>query len=208
MSTLLDLTNNVLAYGFSSARYLDDVQRWINEAQVVVARQINLPTETTSVDITTTLNDNSYELPSNFARIINIFQGAEEDVLEELSVDDFDETDKTETAEPIYYIVIGNTLYLSPTPNATYTFTLRYYKLPSTMGATDSPEISSEYEHLLETYALSKAFRRESDFEASMFYRNQFMEDLRRIQGEIQGNTNKSGSQVKGTWHNFPAHYE
>lgn len=208
MTTLLDLTNNVLSYGFSSARYLTDVQRWLNEAQVVVARQINLPTEVTSTTITTTAGDNSYSLPSDFGEIINIFQGAEDDVLEEITIDDLDNSDTSDTSEPIAYVVIGSTLYLSPTPDGIYQFTLRYYKIPAEMGAGDTPAISSEYYHLLETYALSKAFRRESDFEAAQFYRNQFVEDLRRVQGEIQGNTRKAGGQVKGTWHNFPAHYE
>lgn len=208
MSTLLEITNRVLGYGFSSARYLDDVQAWINEGQNLVVRQANIPTAVTSSVITTTANDNSYSLPSDFARIIDIFQTNEEDVLEEIALYDFDQLDPNDKGEPIRYIVIGQTIYLAPIPDGVYSFTLRYYKLPVTMTANDSPEISTEYEHLLETYALSKAFRRESDFEAAQYYRNQFFEDLARVKGEIQRNTHYKPSQVKGTWYGFPAYYE
>lgn len=208
MSTLLDITNKVLSYGFSSARYLDDVQDWINEAQSYIVRQANIPTANVTHSFSVTEGDNSYTLPSDFARIIDVYIEDEEDVLEEIALNEFDGLDPDDEGTPIVYIVIGSTMYFAPTPDNSYTIKMRYYKLPTTMGATDTPSIPEQYEYLLESYALHKAFRRESDFEASQFYRNQFFEDLARLKGELHRNTRAVPSQVKGTWHGFPPYYE
>lgn len=208
MTQLTDLATNVLSYGFSSSRYLLNVYSWINDAQIDVVRQMELKTQQTSSSVVTISNDSTYAMPSNFFKIIDLYQPSDQDSLEEIEIRDYDESDITALGEPMKYLVIGDQLTLWPTPDGVYTFTLRYWKLPATLlVSTDVPEISSEYDNLLISYVLAKAYARENDMQQSDFHRQRYFEDLARAKGSVAHSTSYTPKQVAGTWSGTSGQY-
>ncbi len=205
MSTFLQLKQEVLGYGFQSARYLTSVGNWINEGQRLIAKNSVLRTQVTTSTIATAASDPTYTLPTDFGRIIDIFYSPDEDVLEEVASEiDFDQLDQPSAGRPDRFIIIGDQITVYPTPDAVYTFTLRYNKLPPDLvNDTDVPQIPSEYHYLLETYALYKAYRRQNDYSAAQFHKQEFDRDFAVLKNEVHRANTSRPKQVPGTWSNL-----
>lgn len=204
MSNYLAIQDMVLSFRFSDSNYRPVVKIWINEAQRDVCLRADLSTQFTTSTITTTAGTQGYALPSNYARLGekgNLSIPTYDEILNELEdQDDFDDTTPS-SGKPTSYIIIGATLYLYPTPDAVYSLTLRYYKLPADLvNNTDEPEIPEQYHHLLEHYAQRKAYERESDRDMAQYHAGIYETEMAKLLGQVNYANHDHARQVPGAW--------
>jgi len=198
--TYLELQNEVLEHQFSDGKYRPLVKKWLNQAQRRAVIESESRTQEESSSITTSAGDATYELPANFARMIDLFNSETHQLPQPLDIREYDNLSKSE-GQPYAYAVIGNQITFYPTPNAAYPFTLRYWRLPADMVAeTDQPEIPVQYHELLIAYAMKKAFQREDDLQMAQAWEAQWEKGILKMRGEVQADVFDGPRQVAGSF--------
>lgn len=96
--------------------------------------------------------------------------------------------DSTSQSKPCEYAIWASTLYLTPTPDATYTLTIRGYRQPNDWvaeGAGGEPDLPDELHNTVATWALSKAYVQQEDPELGSYYERQFVDELNEYKRRI-----------------------
>lgn len=198
--TLGELTAEVLTHQFSEPKYKPLVERWLNQAQRRAVIESELRTQEASETYATVSEQSGYALPTDFARLIDIFNSETSQLLVPLETKQFDSIPAS-TGRPYFYTVFGSNLTLYPTPDAVYPLTLRYWRLPVDMVAeSDTPEIPVQYHELLIAYAMRQAFLRENDLQMAGQWEVQWEKGILKMRGEVQHDTFDGPKQVEGTW--------
>jgi len=142
-----------------NSRFSDCFYRAINDAQNEIALR-NWGFLRTSATLTCVVSTRTVALPSDFGKPYRIrgamritTSGYSGDIIELMTPDewknDFFE-DGSSTGEPSYAYVQGDNLYLSPIPDAAYTISFMYYKLPAEIADTSSTITTpAQYSELL-----------------------------------------------------------
>ncbi|MDQ3317456.1 MAG: hypothetical protein M3522_09030 [Actinomycetota bacterium] len=196
----LDLQGQVLHDEFDSTKYRASVKRWLNEALGRVARQIDLPQTETSTTLSTVAGAQALALPATLVRVTSVLDADRRDYLTEVQPADVDESSSTPN-RPSGYAIFGANLLLTPTPDAVYTLTLRYWTGATLMvNDADVPGLPFDYRDLLVSYAKSRAFAAEDDFEASQFWRAEYERDLVRARADLQHRSDRPVRQIQGMW--------
>jgi hypothetical protein len=194
------LQDEVLTFQFSETKYRPLVKTWLNDAQRKFAISSEIRTQVAESSITTVAADASYALPENYARFVDLYRSDSHELLTPYDLRDFD-TLPASSGAPYGYSVRGGELFLYPTPDNVYSFTLRYRKLPADMvNDTDISEIPVQYQELLVSYAMWKAFLREDDFQAAQTWEAIWEKGLLKARGEVQADSFDGPRQVGGTW--------
>lgn len=205
MATLAALQTEVELYGFSAAAYASRITTWLNEGQRIVARVLDLPTKETDTTLTLVANTNSYALPATFQRLLYVANDTDDQVLERITEQEYEEFDHTERGVPIYYFLsAGVNLILYPAPTAaqiTKVIRVHYVGVPTSMvAAGDLTGFNVDYDYVLKAYALQEAYAAEDDAQMSGFWQAKFKERL-AMMGEDQNYPDASGpKQVNGAW--------
>lgn len=200
--TLGELTEEVLSFQFSEAKYKPFVRRWLNQGQRRAVIESEIRIQESAQSIATVSEDPSYALPSDFSRLIDLFYVESHELVVPMDVREFDALPAS-TGRPYAYTVRGAEVVFYPTPDAAYNFTLRYWRLPQDMvNDADTPEIPVQYHELLVAYAMRKAFLREDDFQAAQQWEAVWEKGLLKMRGEVQHSTFDGPRQVGGTWNN------
>lgn len=198
MSTFAELTAEVLAHRFSPTKYETFVHGWLNEGQRDVALRADIRTGQSVSTITTAAGTATANLPADFARFISLTSSSRS--VERLELREFDDLSPS-TGTPSCYVIIGTAINFYPTPDATYTLQLRYWRLPAVMvDPNDVPELPLQYHHLLVRYALIRCYQRENDYTAASYEQDQYETDLAKLRGQAQYDTHDQPSQVQGSW--------
>lgn len=198
--TYLQLQQEVLEFQFSESKYRPLIKRWLNDAQRRAVIESEIRTQEASQSISTEANVASYSLPSNFSRLIDFYNSESHELLTALDPKDFDVL-VASTGRPYAYAALGSSLSLYPTPDAVYSLSLRYWKLPADMVAdSDTPEIPVQYHELLVAYAMRKAFLREDDFQAAQQWATVWSEGILKMRGEVQHDTFDGPRQLPGSY--------
>lgn len=194
------LQDEVLEHQFSESKYRPLVKTWLNEAQRRAVIESELRTQTESDTISTEANVSGYTLPSNFSRIIDLYNTETKEPLEEFAVTDYDGS-PTSTGRPYGFTVIGTTITLYPTPDGVYPLAMRYWKLPDDMVEdADTPGIPAQYHELLIAYAMKKAFLREDDIQMAQTWEGQWEKGILKMRGEAVNDSLTGPRQVKGSF--------
>ncbi len=203
-TTVTDLTSRILAYQFSSARYSDTgyILTLINEAQQDVVRKAKLRGEEGTATITTSSGDNTETLPTDFSSLIHIHNTDSDFILEKLGLRDYDDL-ISETGEPWSYVIIGSSIYWYPIPDGIYNLELRYYKLPANLSSSGTTELPTDFDDAIVNYVVWKLHEMEHDYEASQYHKNEYMDQLNKIMGQGQRDTNSGPKIIPGTWRGF-----
>lgn len=96
--------------------------------------------------------------------------------------------DFTSQSEPTHVALWDSELWLSPTPDAAYTLTLRGYRKPTDWvanGAAAQPDLPDELHNTVATWALSRAYAQQDDPELAAVYERQFGEELNEFRRRI-----------------------
>jgi hypothetical protein len=198
--TYLQLQEEVLSFQFQAGKYRPLVKTWINQAQRRIIISSELRTQEEAATISTAAADPSYLMPENFARLIDLFYTAGHELLRPMDLRDFDQLPES-VGRPYAYTVRDNEVILYPTPDGSYGFTLRYWKLPADMvNDTDTPEVPVQDQELLIAYPMWKAYLRENDYQAATVWETIWEKGLLKLRGEAQGDVFDGPRQVAGTW--------
>lgn len=195
-----ELQNEVLGHRLNDTHYREPVKSWLNEGQRFVVLQADLRTQQTSETFVTAADDANLDVPDDYARLISLTNTDDANPLAPISLRDYDDA-STSTGKPTGYVVVGNQIYLYPTPDAAYNLRFRYWSLPPEMVETgDTPSIPEQYHHLLVHYALVRAYQRENDYEAAQYHRAEFENELAKMKGEANYEGQDGPRQVEGMW--------
>lgn len=196
--TLGQIVTEVLSHQFASNQYTDYLtgssdfgDGIINEGQGYIAAQTDFREFFTTATTALPAGTEDLALPSDFSRLysaVALQSGTEgNQPLAQITPSDFDRLPTDSAGKPQWYDIVGSTISVYPTPDASYTIQLRYWRVPDTMTlTTDEPEIPSEYHHLLVTYALVKCFERENDYEAALYHQQRLDVGIQKCRGEVQ----------------------
>lgn len=196
--TLAEIVEEVLAHQFSSNQYSDYLkgagsygEGIVNQAQQYIAAQTDFREFFTSATTALAAGTEDLTLPTDFSRLysaVALQSGTEgNQTLSPVTPNDFDRLPTDSTGKPQFYDVVGSTISVYPTPDASYTIQLRYWRVPDTLtNDTDVPEIPAEYHHLLTTYSLVKCFERENDYEAALYHQQRLDVGIQKCRGEVQ----------------------
>lgn len=198
--TFEELVQEGLSFQFSESEYESLFKRWLNQAQRRAVIESEIRTQEEAYSFTTTAATATYELPANFARLIDFFNEETHELVQPLDIREFDNLAKSE-GRPYAYTVIGNKLTLYPTPDGAYPYVLRYWRLPAEMTqAADTPEIPSQYQEVLLAYALKKAYMRENDSAMAQMWEAQWEKGILKMRGEVQADVFDGPRQVAGSF--------
>jgi hypothetical protein len=167
------LTTCLLRFGQdqTNQRFTDDFFSSLNDAQNDIAVSRSWGFLLTSSNLTTTTSTRTVSLPSDFLKPyddrgslrITSPSGSLGNTIQLMTMDEWYSNfyeDGSDTGEPVYAYIMGESLYLSPVPDAAYTIALLYYKIPSNIADTSSAiTIPAAYQELLK----KMVFRRLQD---------------------------------------------
>jgi hypothetical protein len=209
MSTILetyaDVVNEVLNYGFNDGPQVNRrrIERWVNEAQLQIARQVEATEFQATQAITLAKGVYKYTLPEGFLRAQDIYYPELQRRLRPVDLQQFDQTaPKVVEGPPSIYTIYGNELWFFPAPNGTgEELELRYIKRPPTLVAeADIPALNKDYLYLLVDYAASRAFEAEDDLEAANARMQRYKADLANFASDMQFQIVDRPHLVDGTW--------
>lgn len=180
---------------FDATKYAPLVQRWLNEAAQKFAREVQLPSQLVSTTITLPAGTSTYTVPDDWEVIENIWNGT--NPLDEIDPDDAQMD--TSNGNINSFAIYGRTLTFRPAPVKSTTLTVRYQLTVSDMVNDQDPvSIPEDYADVLVSYARSKAFAMEDDFEGSAFYRQLWEDGLSRARSRLQLRTRNRVRQISG----------
>jgi hypothetical protein len=208
--TFKTLQDEVLAHGFDSS-YRSRIKAWINEGRAVAERRVRLRTLETTLTRTTTAGATTVPLPADFMYMRGITVTSTGEELSPVSIQWMDSlvtgNASPSTGRPAYYCLDVGSVRLWPVPDAAYSLLLRYDTEPTDMANdTDDPAFPADYQHILISYAIARAFRAEDDQERAA----SFMADYERGLAEMASSYRRETSgpkQVPGMWGSLRQRY-
>lgn len=199
--TFEELVKEGLDFQFSEIEYEALFKRWLNQAQRRMVIETEIRTQEETSGISTIAGTVTYELPSNYARLIDFSNTGITQLLEQVDPKEWDTLPQPSSGRPYRYAVLGKNLSLYPTPDAAYPLMLRYWRLPGDMiQSSDTPEVPAQYQELLLAWALKKAYKRENDYAAAREWEGEWTSGILKMRGEVQADSFDGPRQVGGTW--------
>lgn len=185
----------------NSNRYGARIITWLDDAQKYVVRQLNYRVGQTTNTFSTVLGDNTYTVPSDYLSWVDLYDVNNQQSLATMTIEDLDASDPTVFGQPVSFLVYGDQITLDPVPDGVYNLSLRYRKLPATLATgNDTPVIPAEYHPLLISYALSRCYRSEEDYDAMNIHWGEFQRDLAKMKSQLNHDAEKGPKKVGGTW--------
>ena len=120
-------------------------KQWVNQAQFSIATSYRFFELEVSVTGSTTSSTRTYSLPSDLRVILSLRDTTNSRKLTQADWRTFDKTSQV-TGQPSRYTRFGSSIELDPTPDATYSLSLRYLKRVASMtNDTDEPVLPDEW---------------------------------------------------------------
>lgn len=199
MSTFLEIQDEVLAHGFDPNTYRARVRVWVNEGLKRVARTTRIRDFQATYTLAMVPGLAYYALPTDFVRLGEVVDLALDKVL---GTEDMDTIDVWPAASgvPNVYALGADGITFYPTPDAARDITLRYWKSGAVLSADgDTPGFPDAYHDALVKYALIRAYASEDDYQASAFWKAEFLESLAALKNDRQ-DEDTAPRQVQGSW--------
>jgi hypothetical protein len=203
MATLATLRTEVLDHEFSPTRYSDFIDRQLNRCQTLIAQKVNFR-ELFDVEAYSTVNGTgSYALPTDYMRLESLIDSTNSDPLLQITTSDYDDLPaSTSRGRPTNYVIDRTNIKLYPIPDAVYSLSLRFYRYPATMTASQNSEVPEVATGVLTRYALARCFERENDTNQATYHWGQYEKEMVYLMGSINDDANDVGQpqQVQGMW--------
>jgi hypothetical protein len=205
LETFGDCVNEVLSFGFNDGPQVNKgrIERWINEAQNQIARQVEAPEFQVTEDMKLKQGAWKYPLPAGFLRMQDIYYPEMLTRLMPIDIQQFDLTAQQKLeGPPICYTIYATELWLFPTPNnSSDELELRFLRRPASLvNEGDKPTLNGDYLHLLVDYALGRAFKAEDDEESAQAHITQYKADLDAYATDVQNRMVDRPRILDGTW--------
>lgn len=197
----LALQNAVLIERFDPTVYRDRVKGWLNDANSKVRRRLKLPDAELRGPLVTVAGQPMYDVPAGTLRVLGVSYPVEAQRLEPLDLRALDVVEVGATGRPTGYVFTGTKLVFTPTPDAAYTLELDTISAaPKLVADSDVPALPEEYHDVLVTYAQSRGYRSEEDFELAAAFMNDYELELQRLAIDLQNPVDDGPKQVPGMW--------
>jgi hypothetical protein len=210
--TYLDLQNQALGSDdFDPTRYRAEARQAILDAIGEIARSTRLPANEASYTIPVSAGVSDYALPTGASgniRVLSVVDTQTADLLQDIPESDLDDTPAS-TGRPTSFSLYGSNLSLYPTPDRSYSLTLRYMRQGG-VPANDNDPVSAttgipeDYLHALVEYARHRLFRKEDDFEAANYWEGQYRQTLQRLKADVQRRDVGAKRRVPSMWQGTP----
>jgi hypothetical protein len=199
------LYQETLDHGFGTARYQTYAQDKCNEAQLEIAKKLDIDELSTIQTISTVAGTGTTGLSSNFLRLQYVFEStndAAQDVLSPLPDGmTLEELDRLRRGKPSHWLLQGQSILWYPVPDKVYSIVIRYFKVPTTMVADgDLPEIPLELRPAIVSYAVAMCYRREQDLAAYQAFMGEFNRQVLDGAKKQQAGVGAMPTQVPGMW--------
>lgn len=192
---LSDLITRVQQRVKDTAYSTSEITSYINDTQNDVFNEYRLPFMETSQDYTLVANvadiTNGVGLPTNFVQAIDLTMTADgmESVLNYVPYQEImarypEPTDITAhpSGIPQYWYQYGTTIRVYPAPISAYTVNLSYLKKPTALsGASDVPQIPSEFEEMLVVGAAYRVLQVKDMYDEASVLQNKYDELLQKL---------------------------
>lgn len=193
--TLSGLQSRVQARIRDTSYSTSEITDYLNDTQRDVFNEYRLPfmeaTQDYTLDTSTSDITNGSGLPTNYVQALDLYlttSGYEKklpfkDIRE---VDSFypdpDDTTRHPANVPEFWYIFGQTIHVWPKPLSAYTVTLRYYKSPTALsGASDVPDLPSEFEELLVVGAAYRVLQVKDNYDQAAILQNKYDEILQKL---------------------------
>jgi hypothetical protein len=197
--TFLELQNEALGDDFAPEKYRELVKVWMNEALRKIARRITTIGRTQSV--TTAAGSATYALDGDVTRLRWVRDADTHEELDEVGWREFDAL-PTSSGRPRVFARTDDGLGFWPTPDAVYDIDVRHWassvKLVDDDDTPASFGLPDDYADLLVTYARSRLFRAEDDYEAAATYKAEFESDMVRAAVDMLRTSSARKRQIPG----------
>lgn len=201
MATFKELQDRVLLNRFDDATYRPLVKDYLNDANRLIHRRLDLPADEAVTTFPTVAGTRDYTAPAGL-RVLDAFIDVDPflELLEKESIE-VDARAQEDSGRPEVYALSGGKIKLAPLPDAVYTISVRVLAgAPKMTVDGDVPSIPEEYHELLDTYATSKCCRKEDDFEAAAALMADFETGFQRLAIDLQNAADDGPLQVPGAW--------
>jgi len=170
-----------------------DIDTWINQAQLDIARETELLQGIFTGNITA--SDETYTLPDDCFSVIKAYYllNGQYRELENYSEDEYF-SKNTLVSTPTHYLVWQDSLYLYPTPASAVTngYRIRYCVMPSELTDTsDMPFLGYKrfypYHKVIVLYAAARGKEKEGETQEALLLEQQYQAGLMKIKREVNG---------------------
>lgn len=145
----------------------DTLTGFINDAYYDICSRQPWPFLEALATVNTVANQVTLDVPADFDKAIRLVIDSEAARLEPARADDIYSRFNgalTDTGLPVAYYFVGNEVRLYPIPDAAYTITLYYLKVPAALATnTDTPILPTKHHRAIVLGALVAAYRMEDD---------------------------------------------
>lgn len=196
--TFKELQDAVLGDDFAPATWRAEAKRQLLDAVRRIARRVRLPLRELTQAINTVAGTSNYALDSLVVRVNSLRNTADRDPLDEVSIEWIDDQPAS-NGKPTCFAIVGQTIVFYPTPNAVYPLELRHQGRAAEFANDDATlPFDDEWADLAISYARSKLFRGQSDFEAAAAYMNDYRVGLVEMAADYGRRTRTKQRQVPG----------
>lgn len=193
--TLSGLQSRVQARIRDTSYSTSEITDYLNDTQRDIFNEYRLPFMEASQNYALTVGvsdiTDGVGLPTNYVQALNLtntYSGYEGVIpyIDTKQLDslypDGDDTTRNPANPPRYWYFYGQTIRVFPKPDQAYTLTLRYYKEPTALsGASDVPELPSEFEELLVVGAAYRILQVKDNYDQAAILQNKYDEILQKL---------------------------
>jgi len=173
--------------------YDSEIDTWINQAQLDIAKETDLlqgifTGNTTAFDETYTLPDDCFSV----LKAYSLLNGGYKE-LENYSEDEYFSKEAL-VSTPTHYLVWQDSLYLYPTPATAVTngYRIRYCAMPPELAnAADIPFLGYKrfypYHNIIVLYAAARGKEKEGETQEALLFESQYQAGLIKIRRDVNG---------------------
>jgi len=202
---LQELRQEVLDHGFDPNAFSTRINRYLNDAQNLVARRVNYYLSEAQYAFSTVAGTALYVPPGNWARLRSLVDTDRDRALQEVSLSWIDNSPDS-SGRPYCYTLDGSQftaeLRLYPTPDGVYPLALRYWERPAELVAdTDVPQIiPTDWHHMLWVYATWMCYEAEDDPQMGQYWQGRFASELSMFSADQKFPNTDTVDQIDSMW--------
>jgi hypothetical protein len=195
------LRTEVLNRGFDPGVYGARIDQFINDAQNLIARRVDYYINEDSQTYSTVAGTNLYPLPTNFARVRELFATDVTQIIAPVGIRDIDGSSSTTQGRPYAYALDGANLHLYPTPDNIYPLELRYWTMPPALiNDTDIPTIPVDWHQLLWLYGTWICYEADDDAQMGQYWQGRFNNMLAQFTADQKFPSTDYPNRIESMW--------
>ena len=194
------IRGEVEARGFDPVQYGARITQFINDGQNLIARRCQYYVNETTFAFNTTTGTAVYSLPTNFARVRELFATDVNQIIRPVGLRDIDGSYPVQ-GRMYYYALDGANMHLYPAPDNAYPLELRYWAMPAALvNDTDVPNLPVDWHPMLWIYATWMCYEADDDANMGAYWENRFEKTLAEFEADAKFPSTDYPNQIQSMW--------